>query len=253
MPWRSGDPFKVILWYRYVPIEDCDALIALVRAKCEALGLLGRVLLSKEGMNGTLAGSVADIDAFMEYLSDSLHFSHIDWKHHIESTRCEQLPFLQLSVREVKEIISCGPQREFIDSFVKHDADSYGGLDGSGVHLSPEEFDAVLEKERENCVVLDIRNEFEFDIGHFDTARNIGTFTYAETFKALDEVVAEQKQSQETEIVAEGRESATIGQSENKKILMYCTGGIRCEKASAYLRAKGLDNVYQVSGFVPCC
>jgi predicted sulfurtransferase len=277
--WQVGEPYKVILWYRYCPISDVATLIETLTIKCKSLHLLGRILLSIEGMNGTLAGSCEDIDHFINYLSDDLNFHHIDWKFHIEYQHCDYLPFLQLSIREVQEIISCGLQRQFINNFIQYDSMSYGGIEGSGIHLSPEEFHHMIEKEKpENCLILDIRNEFEYDIGHFNNAIGIGTFTYAETFKVLDEVLADEMakaaagvkrvqhtddnansiEKSDTSIVAnDGKtidecavEEKSINEksTNDKKILMYCTGGIRCEKASAYLRAKGLDNVYQLQG-----
>ncbi len=236
--WCVGNSYKVILWYRYCPIQDVSKLIETLSSKCKFLGLLGRILISTEGMNGTLAGSCEDIDAFIQFFTTDMNFHHIDWKYHVEHKHCEYLPFLQLSVREVQEIISCGLQRNFIDNFIQYDATSYGGIEGSGVHLSADEFHDMMEREKDNCLILDIRNEFEYDIGHFHNAIGVGTFTYAETFNVLDNILADE--------IAKANETKDDDTNSTKKILMYCTGGIRCEKASAYLRAKWLDNVYQV-------
>lgn len=104
---------------------------------------------------------------------------------------------------------------------------------GTGTHLEPEEFHEALQKD-ENAIVLDIRNEFEYDIGHFKGATNLKTFTYSETWSAMEKALEDTEASTQTRT--------------HKPIFMYCTGGIRCEKASAYLRAKGLNDVYQLKG-----
>ena len=85
----------------------------------------------------------------------------------------------------------------------------------------------------EDAIILDIRNEFEYDIGHFDGAVNLRTFTYAETWSALDKLLDYKSED-----------------SKSKPVYMYCTGGIRCEKASAYLKGKGWNNVYQVKNLL---
>ena len=139
---------------------------------------------------------------------------------------------------------------------------SFGGIVGTGEHLTPEDFHKTLQEDE--CVVLDIRNEFEYDIGHFEHAIGVGTFTYAETFDVLDELLDKQQIHKKSHSITgsvdnqvdptlsqsnayEEEEATNVEEKKEKKILMYCTGGIRCEKASAYLRAKGLNNVYQVS------
>lgn len=188
---------------------------------------MGRVLVAPEGVNGTLAGREAAVDEFIEECKKVEELNNVDWK--INVAVGDKLPFNDLHIKLVPELIGCGEQRTFIDSHISFDSTSFGGLKGTGVHLTASDFHEALGSSSENRILLDIRNEFEYDIGHFQGAVSLGTNTYAETWKALDNIFAEPG-------------------STNKEVFMYCTGGIRCEKASAYLRAKGLSNVYQLQG-----
>lgn len=238
--WTPGDDYTIALFYRYVKIADPAAFVGDLRHSCEKYGLLGRILVSKEGINGTLAGGVTSIDSFVADMTADTRFAHIDWK--FTQDRGDSLPFLGLSIRVVDEIIASGRAASFINENITFDDATYGGITGTGTHLTPTEFHNALA--RNDGVVLDIRNEFEFDIGHFKGSTNLKTFNYAETFDALDQVLGPVPTSEskaETAAEPEKEEGAA-----GKNIYMYCTGGIRCEKASAYLCAKGFTNVYQV-------
>jgi UPF0176 protein len=101
-----------------------------------------------------------------------------------------------------------------------------GGVEGTGVHLTPSEFHEALG--RDDGICIDVRNGFEYDVGHFKNALNLNTYTYSETWSALDNVLKDKDPA--------------------NNIYMYCTGGIRCEKASAYVKAKGYKNVFQLEG-----
>ena len=252
--WSSGDQYKIALFYRYVQINNVETLIDELTVKCKALGVMGRVLVSSEGLNGTLAGSIPCINMLVDYFGADARFSKIDWKFTID--RGDNLPFLGLSIRQVEEIISSGQARPFISENIQFDNSTYGGITGTGTHLTPAEFHDAIG--RQDGVILDIRNEFEYDIGHFEGSINLKTFNYAETFSVLDRIVGPGAVVPETtstsqsvsapEQTAEESESALTGggANANQNIYMYCTGGIRCEKASAYLCAKGFTNVYQV-------
>jgi UPF0176 protein len=251
--WQKGDDYKIILFYRYVVIEDVSDTIQNFLQNCQMLGLMGRILVSKEGINGTLAGSCPDIDSFIAFMTADSRFAKVDWKTTFISNG-EFLPFPTLSIREVTEIVSCGLARSFINSNVTFESNTFGGIEGTGVHLTPSEFHQMLTQEQNNCLLLDIRNDFEYDIGHFEKAMNIGTFLYSETFQKLDDLLglkeegsSEKKKAEEHQLPSAKEENNNENEITEKPILMYCTGGIRCEKASAYLKAKGLKNVYQVS------
>ena len=144
--WQPGQPFTIILFYRYVFIEDVSLLLSQMQRLCTSLGLLGRLLIAKEGVNGTLAGSCSCIETFITCVSKDRRFQHIDWKqtssepgqHHTS------LPFLNLSIRESNEIVSSGKLRSFFEEMAPFDEQSFGGLANTGIHLKPHEFHAHL-------------------------------------------------------------------------------------------------------------
>ena len=144
--WQPGQPFSIILFYRYVFIEDVSLLLSQMQRLCTSLGLLGRLLIAKEGVNGTLAGSCSCIETFIKCMSQDRRFQHIDWKqtssepgqHHTS------LPFLNLSIRESNEIVSSGKLRSFFEEMAPFDEQSFGGLANTGIHLKPHEFHAHL-------------------------------------------------------------------------------------------------------------
>jgi hypothetical protein len=156
--WIEGDPYTVILFYRYVIINDTEILIEELLKLCTEIGILGRILIANEGINGTLAGSVSGIKFFMQYMKEDERFSNIDWKtsyvknvnHEIsskdmnkgedevtlsEGNTTNSLPFLCLSIRKVKEIISSGRSKDFINSNLSFDTESFGGLSGTGIYI----------------------------------------------------------------------------------------------------------------------
>lgn len=224
--------YSVVLFYRYVPISDTDAQKEAFLHMCTELELLGRILVAREGINGTLAGAPERVQAFIDRMMEDERFRKIDWKlSHEQSPVADvglALPFGDLSIKIVKEIVSSGQDGDIINRHIKFSNDTFGGIEGTGTHLTPSEFhEAVSQKKG---LLLDVRNEFEHAIGHFDGSVDLRTFTYAETWKSFDRILADK------------------GPDTESPIYMYCTGGIRCEKASAYLCAKGYENVYQLQG-----
>lgn len=206
--------YKAVLFYRYFPIETPTALCESLLQHCRSCSLMGRILVAEEGLNGTLAGFDDNIDKFISVLNEwGHHYSKIDWKF---SYGEGPLPFRDLKVFVVPELVSSGNAKAFINNHMEYSEDTFGGLSDSctGTHLKPREFHAALadaEKSRD-IALLDIRNEFEYEIGHFQGATDVKTVCYSETWKALDDVV-EKELSSETET--------------KQKIFMYCTGGIR--------------------------
>lgn len=229
----SDQRVAVSLFYRYAHLEQLEEIIAAINGICRRLQLLGRCLVSFEGVNGTMAGSPSALFAFesiMRFMDPS--FVHMDIKYSYTNS----LPFKTLSVRIVDELIAPGSRKgAIIKDHVKFD-ESYGGLDGTGFHLIPRDFHSqVLQLLNDDSqgLLLDIRNLFESDIGRFQGSKSLDTYYYSESWDAID-----------------SRVNQFIDDHGTKppKILMYCTGGIRCEKASAYLRAKGFDGIYQLQG-----
>jgi UPF0176 protein len=192
--------FTVILFYRYFLITNVADIKEKLQSKCEDLSLLGRILVAKEGLNGTLASDQAEnIHAFIQFVEVELSVAGIDWK--FSSATGESSPFRELTIKEVNELVSSGSAKDLIDSFVHFDSNTFGGLNGTGKHLNPREFhDMMLNSKsieekletnnrRSDPIVIDIRNEYEYAIGHFENAVPLHTTTYAETWKALDAIV----------------------------------------------------------------
>ncbi|EQC25529.1 hypothetical protein SDRG_16612 [Saprolegnia diclina VS20] len=204
----------VLLYYKYAALSatEADDVAAWHERFCGALGLHGRVRIAEEGINGTLGGPAAAIDAYIAAMEASAAFGGlaIDWKR----SAAEALPFDDLLIRRTKEIVSI----ELPDDMCH--------VRGTAQHLSPTDFDAKLTTD--NVAVIDVRNDYEYNIGHFQGALNPRTRRFGQFPVWVRE---------------------TLPQLQAKSaILMYCTGGIRCEKASAYLRHLGLENVYQLEG-----
>eukprot|EP00607_Mallomonas_marina_P010399 CAMPEP_0182422016 /NCGR_PEP_ID=MMETSP1167-20130531/7605_1 /TAXON_ID=2988 /ORGANISM="Mallomonas Sp, Strain CCMP3275" /LENGTH=443 /DNA_ID=CAMNT_0024599717 /DNA_START=180 /DNA_END=1512 /DNA_ORIENTATION=- len=277
--WLPNTPYKIVLFYTYSVIDDVDKVIKGFRGKCEANGLLGRILVAEEGLNGSLGGSSQGIEDFILYAEKIHNIVNVDWK--FSSGIGERLPFVDLFIKRTKELISTGLARDVIENQIQFDKHTFGGLLGTGVHLSPKQFhDAIESNEKSDYVLIDVRNEFEYAIGRFDGAIGLGTDTYAESWTRLDNLIeehqlvlaskekgcdmydcSEDKKCGVVDSVSEREGEGGGGSSgennieekeketeKEKKVFMYCTGGIRCEKASAYMKAKGVKSVFQLQG-----
>ncbi|MEX0932133.1 MAG: rhodanese-related sulfurtransferase [Candidatus Saccharimonadales bacterium] len=200
--------YSVLLYYKYVAIKDPEAFSGAQKALCEKLGLKGRILISKGGINGTVGGMQKATDAYIEAMRQDPRFTSIDFKESIGSK--DVFPKLSVKVRD--EIVTLGTPD---DPKIKN----------SGKHLNPEEFHEFIQKE--DVVVLDARNNYESAIGKFKNA----VTPDIQAFKEFPKYIEQNKK-----------------RFKNKKVAMYCTGGIRCEKASALVKEKADADVYQLQG-----
>ena len=203
-------PYLVLLYYLYVDIEDPEVFRDQQILLCDELGLLGRIIVAKEGINGTVSGLRADCEEYMETMKSDPLMAGIAFK--IDEEQGHVFP--KLSVKARKEIVTLGLEDE-----------DFSPNETTGNHLSPSEWkNAMCEP---NTIILDARNDYEFDLGHFKNAirPDIGNF------KELPEWIREHRE-----------------ELDGKKILTYCTGGIRCEKFSGFLVREGFDNVNQLEG-----
>ncbi|MDQ6622022.1 MAG: rhodanese-related sulfurtransferase [Verrucomicrobiota bacterium] len=198
--------WPVILFYKYVRVEDPEIFANEQRALCVLLGLKGRVLIAAEGINGTLAGPLAAINSYIERLHADARFANVAFK--ISQGDAHTFPKLVVKVR--KEIVTLGAGEMAPDQTNQ---------------LSPNEWKRMLESDPE-VVLLDVRNRFESDAGRFEGA----VVCEIENFRDLPAYLDR------------------LEPLKSKKVLMYCTGGIRCEKASALLRRRGFENVFQLHG-----
>ena len=204
------DPFVNIAGYRFVDLPDRDELREPFREACEKNRLLGTILLSKEGINFFLCGDQAGIDGFLNYLESDERFVDIPLK----ISHSEKLAFRRMNVRLKKEIISMG-------------MDEIRPADYTGDAISPTEFKHWLDEGRD-ITILDTRNDYEIRIGTFENAVDLDI----STFRTFPDAVA------------------NSGLDKEKTVVMFCTGGIRCEKASALMLNQGFQDVRQLEGGV---
>jgi len=206
---REGVARTTLSFYRYVRLSDVDALRNELYLEWEALGLLGRIYISQEGINAQVSVPTANLEAFRAALDAREAFARVPWKIAVED---DGKSFLKLMVKVKKKIVADGLADDAFD------------VTDVGEHLDAATFNKKLE---EGAVVVDMRNNYECLIGHFEGAY----LPKADTFRgAIEEVLVQLKGKQHV------------------PVLMYCTGGIRCEKASAYLRHHGFTQVGQLHG-----
>lgn len=201
--------YRVLLYYKYVPIEDPVTFAQEHLAACKELGLKGRILVSDEGINGTCSGTIEQTDAYMNMMKADERFAGMVFK----IDEAEGHAFKKMHVRPKKEIVYLGL------------ADDINPNELTGQYLSPKEF--FEQMQAEDTVVIDARNDYEFDLGHFRGAIR----PEIRNFRDLPDWMIENKEL-----------------FEGKKVLTYCTGGIRCEKFSGWLVREGFEGVGQLHG-----
>lgn len=175
---------------------------------CELLGIKGTILLASEGINGTIAGTNIAIKQLMEYLQQDLRLKNLEYK----SSICKEMPFYRMKVRIKKEIVTMGIADINPNSIV-------------GTYVEAKNWNKVIRDP--DVVLIDTRNDYEVEIGSFEGSINPETRNFRE-FPAWVENNREKLQ--------------------NKKIAMFCTGGIRCEKASSYMKKNGFEDVFHLKG-----
>ena len=206
-----GDaPFQVLLYYLYTPLDDPAACVEEQIALCSRLGLRGRIIVAAEGLNGTVSGPRAATEAYAETLRDDPRFAEIEFK--VDQAWGHVFP--RLSVKERDEVVTLGLAEE-----------DFSPREITGGRLAPDQWRTMLE--RDDVVVLDARNDYEWRLGHFEGA----ILPQVSNFRELPEWVRRHREK-----------------LAGKKILTYCTGGVRCEKFSGFLRREGFPEVYQLQG-----
>lgn len=202
--------YKILLYYKYINIEDPKGLMEAQRMLCEELGLKGRIIIAKEGINGTVEGLKENTDKYMAVMKADPCFSDVHWK--ISDGSGES--FSNLSIKVRSEIVSAHLDDEDVNP-----------NETTGVHLNPEELHKLLNSDEE-VYVVDMRNSYEHKVGHFKNS----ILPPLSNFRDLPKIVAE------------------LEHLKDKKVVTVCTGGVRCEKASGYLIKKGFKDVSQLNG-----
>ncbi|HEY6630400.1 MAG TPA: rhodanese-related sulfurtransferase [Rhizobiaceae bacterium] len=204
----SSTPFRVAALYRFVRLEHYESLRAPLAAFCCGRGIKGTLLLAREGINGTVAGSEAAIAELIGHLEAMPEFAGLDVKY----SAAGEMPFHRMKVRLKKEIVTMGVA----------DIDP---LTGAGAYVDPGDWNALISDP--GTVVVDTRNDYEVRLGTFAGAIDPQT----QSFRDFPDWVERNREA-----------------LEGRKVAMFCTGGIRCEKATAYVRSLGIEDVFHLKG-----
>ena len=207
---------RVLLYYFYTKLNNAESFWKKHKTFSESIGVKGRIIVSDEGINGTIAGTIAQTDMYMYGLRMHPLFRKLWFK--IDYSDHNTFP--RLSVKYRKEIVALHLEEK--------NSKDLNPIDCTGTHLKPKEF---LELSRQkNAIIVDVRNEYEYETGHFtNTFRPKKLFHYRDFPEWQKENIPEEYK-------------------ENMHILTVCTGGIKCEKLSGYLKDEGFKNVYQLNG-----
>jgi UPF0176 protein len=205
---------KILLYYKFQPIADPEAVRLWQRALCEKLNLKGRILISPHGINGTVGGDIEDLKTYVKETKQYFKKTEFKWS---EGSR-DHFPRLSIKVRP--EIVSFGAAGE-----LKVDEN---GVVGGGKHLKPEQVHKLVEEKGDDVVFFDGRNAYEAEVGKFKNA-----------------VVPDTRTSKD--FIAE-LESGKYDDLKDKPVVTYCTGGIRCEILSSLMKNRGFEEVYQMDG-----
>tara|TARA_Y100001949_G_scaffold176589_1_gene190648 strand:+ start:1850 stop:2788 length:939 start_codon:yes stop_codon:yes gene_type:complete len=208
---------KILLYYKFAPIADPEAVKLWQKSLCERLNLKGRILVSNHGLNGTVGGDIDDLKAYAKATKEYPAFKDTVFKWS-DGSRDD---FPRLSVKNRRELVG------FKNSDDEFEVD-VNGVIGGGVHLKPKQVHELIEKYGDDVVFFDGRNEHEAKIGKFKNAVVPNTNTSRDFIAEL--------------------ESDKYDDLKDKKVVTYCTGGIRCEVISAMMKKRGFTDVYQIDG-----
>ena len=204
----SHSPIVVAALYRFICLEDFDQLRGPLRSLCEEVGVKGTLLLAREGINGTIAGSREGVDRVLNWLRSDPRLRALSHKESYD----EKQPFYRLKIKLKKEIVTMG-----VD-----------GIDPNavvGTYVKPADWNSLIRDP--DVLLVDTRNNYEVAIGTFKGAINPETTHFREFPDYVNEYFEPHR---------------------HRKVAMFCTGGIRCEKASAYMKQQGFEEVYHLEG-----
>ena len=193
-----------IAGYKFIPLQNIEALRGDFLERCQRHDLKGTILLSAEGININLSGDTEQLQAFIAYLHSDARFADMTFRH----THTETQPYQRMKVKLKKEIITLRQP-------------SVQPTEIRAPSISPDTFKQWLDEKR-NMMILDTRNDYEIEVGAFENAVNLHLSHFCQFANSLNDF------------------------PQDKPIVMYCTGGIRCEKAALHLINQGYINVYQL-------
>lgn len=202
--------YLVLAYYLFTKIEDPHAEVIRHKEFFTGRDVSGRIYLSEEGINGQMSGSREDAKAYMDWMAEHPIFSSVRFKIHLYHENV----FPRMTVKYRKQLVALDRPVDYSQT---------------GGYLSPKEWKARLENRDPNLLLLDVRNQYEWEVGHFEGA----SCPPCETFREFAEYAEQLAQERE---------------DKSQPIMMCCTGGIRCELYSAFLKEKGFSQVYQLEG-----
>lgn len=211
-PLRQSSPVSVAALYRFTRFEDCEAVRATLEELCSAQNIRGTLLLAPEGINGTIAGAPDAIGHVTEHIRSLPDCAALDVKLSTAAT----MPFERMKVRIKAEIVTMGEP----------------GIDpraAAGTYVAPQDWNALIADP--DTIVIDTRNDYEVMIGSFAGAIDPET----RSFREFPSWFREQRER-------------LLGSGRQPRVAMFCTGGIRCEKSTAFLKHEGVEEVYHLKG-----
>ncbi|MEM8804605.1 MAG: rhodanese-related sulfurtransferase [Cyanobacteria bacterium P01_G01_bin.38] len=198
----------IVTFYKFVTLDDCETLRSLLIERCQTLNIKGTILLATEGINATIAGQSDNIHILLAELRQDSRLADLTHK----ASWADQAPFERMKVKVKPEIVTFGHPQGNPNRQV-------------GTYVDPQDWNGVISNP--DVVVIDTRNDYEVSIGTFAGAKNPQTRSFREFPDYAQQHLDPQK---------------------HKKVAMFCTGGIRCEKASSYLLSQGFEQVYHLQG-----
>lgn len=207
-PIVQNEQFTITTFYKLVTINDCENLQVKLIKKCKDLNIKGTILIADEGLNATLTGKQPDINKFYHFILSISEFANLEFK----ESYSYYMPFNKLKVKIKEEVIKFNMPRTKANEV--------------GTHLSPSQWEDVITKD--NIMLIDTRNDYEIAFGTFKSAINPNIRNFTDLASWIDQHLNEV--------------------DKDKPIAMFCTGGIRCEKSTAYVKQKGFKKVYHLKG-----
>ncbi len=204
----TAETATIVAYYKFVPLPDFEERRQPLLDVCEANGVKGTILLAAEGINSTMAGPEAGVDAVLDYLQSDPAIGHLT----VKRSQAEEIPFYRMKVRLKKEIVRLGMPE-------------VNPSDQVGEYVAPEDWNALIADP--NVILVDTRNDYEVEIGTFEGAINPNTKSFREFPEFADKALADRK---------------------DQPIAMFCTGGIRCEKSTSLLLKQGFSKIYHLEG-----
>lgn len=207
-PGVEMNEYVIASFYRFVSLEDCEALKISLLTMMQEKGIKGTIILASEGINGSICAHAEEVDAFFDFLNQDSRLANLPSKKNL----ADFIPFDKAKVKLRKEIVSMG-------------VEGINPAEATGINVKPDEWNTLISDP--DVLLIDTRNDYEVLLGTFRNAINPRTVNFRDFPQYVSEHLADKK---------------------HKKIAMCCTGGIRCEKSTAYLMSLGFEQVYQLEG-----